>query len=113
VVFPFSESLVLVAMSLLGASFSLVLIESMNVALRQSPRGEATQTSALGWVAKSIGATLGGQIAASLMAISAENLNGPPTLTGIRLAMLVCAIVGGIGIGMAFLIPRRHHQIPV
>lgn len=97
----------LVAMSTIGAAFSVVLVESMNAIVAAFRSDESTAASGLAWVLKSIGATLGGQLTAAIVAIGAARGDGSPSATPIVIALAVASAVGAAGVLVARCMPAR------
>ena len=97
----------LVGMSTIGAAFSVVLVESMNAIVAAFRSDESTAASGLAWVLKSIGATLGGQLTAAIVAIGAARAEGLPSATPIVIALAVASAVGATGVAAAWCMPGR------
>ena len=74
-ILPVGNTSVLFGMGVIGAAFTVVLVESMNVIAANFPADQVTEISSLTWVMKSFGATLGSQITACIMALGSSSMN--------------------------------------
>jgi len=109
ILLPLTTVLVTAAMGIIGAAFTVVLVESMNVIAANFAADAVTEISSLSWVMKSIGATLGSQITACIIALGGnQSTAAAPVFT----SLTVAALIGAAGIAAAILMPRhRLHSI--
>lgn len=97
----------IIAMSVIGAAFSVVLVESMNAIVVAFRSDESTAASGLAWVLKSIGATLGGQLTAAIVSIGATQGGGSSSPRPILIALIAAASVGAAGVLAARCMPPK------
>ena len=105
---PMDNMSVLIGMGVIGAAFTVVLVESMNVIAANFTADQVTEISGLTWVMKSFGATLGSQVSACIMALGDSTSNQIPSVPGIFHSLSMTVVVGIAGFLFAILMPRRR-----
>lgn len=105
---PPSNLSMLIEMALIGAGFTVVLVESMNVIAAHFPADQVTEISGLTWVMKSFGATLGSQLTACVMALGAQNAIQPASIASVFQALTLTVVVGATGMLCTMLMPAHR-----
>ncbi len=111
ILLPSTTMSVTLAMAVIGAAFTAVLVESMNVIAANFTVDEVTEISSLSWVMKSIGATLGSQITACIIALGAGADMEMAQAAAVFHSLAVAALIGVAGIAAALLMPRQRQPL--
>ncbi|MGH3587203.1 MAG: MFS transporter, partial [Pseudonocardia sp.] len=95
---------IFLATGLVGVGIGLGLTQAMNIVVASVPGERLASVSGITFVMKAVGGSLGGQIAAALLAASGAPM---PTWGDFRLAFLVFAAAGVVAVLLSGAFPAR------
>jgi MFS family permease len=101
-----SEARVMIFTTVLFAGSTTTFSAMPNLIVEAVPARETGEATGFNWLIRNVGASLGSQIGASILASSATAVHVLPTDASFRTAFLVVAGVGVAAAGVAVLIPR-------
>jgi MFS family permease len=87
------------------AGIGLAYAAMPNLIVDAVPRHETGEATGFNAVTRTVGASLGGQVCASILAASAVGAGAAPTEGAFRIAFLACAGVGLVAAALSILIP--------
>ncbi|WP_084145460.1 MFS transporter [Amycolatopsis jejuensis] len=96
--------LIFLATGLVGVSIGLGLTQAMNIVVAAVPAERLASVSSITFVMKAVGGSLGGQIAAALLAASGQP---QPTWGDFRLAFVVFAVAGAVAVLLCIGFPAK------
>jgi len=94
----------------MSAGIGLAFAAMANLVVEAVPPAQTGEASGFNTLTRSVGASLGSQVAAAILAGSAVADSPLPTDGGFTAAFLVSAAVAGLAAAIAVMIPRGAHQ---